>query len=313
MYRNIEYKNVIPDKSTIIVGLSGGPDSVFLLHFLISLRDQKNLTLIAAHLDHGWRKDSANDAQFCKELTHSLSVQFENATLQELKLTFKFNGSKEEIGRKARRAFFESLVQKYNANAIALAHHFDDQEETFFIRLIRGASLSGLTGMKAKEGLYIRPLLALRKAEILSYLDEHKIPYLTDPSNESPEFLRNRIRNTAIPALRACDDRFDNNFESTLENLQQTEEFLQQFAQKKLNEITTNQSLIIEQLLVLHPILRNKIIIAWLIENKVPFTPSAGLIDEIVRFLQQSGDGQHIFYGKWKIHKQDGKATIISC
>ena len=303
-------KNLISSNSTIIIGLSGGPDSVFLLHMLAALREEKNLTLIAAHLDHEWRQDSANDVVFCKEVAENLSVTFVSKKMSELPLSFKANGSQEEIGRKARRSFFEQLAQEYNASAIALAHHADDQQETFFIRLLRGSSLTGLTGIKSKDGLYIRPLLHMSKQEILDYLHKNNIQYLTDPSNQSSDFLRNRIRNTVIPALRECDNRYDQNFESTHKQLQQTEEFLQSYATEILNSLQENNTLPLKDLLALNPVILNRILILWLIQNKVPFSPSQGLLDEIIRFLKQPGNAKHSFYEKWQIIKMNGKISI---
>ncbi len=310
VFNFIESKNLIPDASTIIIGLSGGPDSLFLLHALAQLSVEKNLTLIAAHLNHGWRAEAGQDEQLCKELCLQLNVPFVSKKLSELNLIIKFNGSKEEIGRKARRLFFEALAKEYNAQAIALAHHADDQMETFFIRLIRGASLAGLAGIKAKDGLYIRPLLETKKAEILAYLESHNIPYATDASNESADYLRNRIRHSVIPALKQCDDRFDANFAATHEQLQQTEEFLQQLAQKMFAEISTPQGIDISKLLALHPVMRTRVLILWLIAAKVPFIPSQGFFDEIIRFLEKPGTGEHNFYGKWNIKKSRECASI---
>lgn len=308
----IKEKTLIPENSTIIIGLSGGPDSVFLLQVLAHLRAEKNLTLIAAHLDHGWRAESKNDVQFCNDRAASYNVPIIVKTLNNLNLEIKFNGSKEEIGRKARRAFFESLAKEYNASAIALAHHADDQMETFFIRMVRGTSLAGLAGMKAKEGMYIRPLLEIKKAEILHYLHENNIRYVIDESNNSDAYLRNRIRNTVIPALQKADDRFEQNFTALHANLTQTEQLLQELAAKTLVQISDEEgSLSIEPLLSLHPVLCNRVLINWLITNKVPFTPSQSLLDEIMRFFKQPGNGKHIFYGKWCIKKNSGYACII--
>lgn len=307
----ITEKSLIPDNSTIIIGLSGGPDSVFLLHILAMLRQEKNLTLIAAHLDHGWRSESANDAQFCKDLAHSYGITFVSRTMADLNLVLKFNGSKEEIGRKARRQFFESTAKEYNASTIALAHHADDQMETFFIRLVRGASLAGLAGIKSKDGIYIRPLLDVKKQDILNYLNEHKIACVIDSSNQSDEYLRNRIRNSVIPAFKKADKRFEQTFANTHAQLAQTEEFLQALTAQTLAQISDEQgSLSIASLLSLHPVLRNRVLINWLIANKVPFIPSNSLLDEITRFLEQPGNGKHNFYGKWDIIKNNGKILI---
>src|SRR5579859_4278080 len=140
--------HLIPDNHKIVVGLSGGPDSIFLLHLLADIRTQKNITLIAAHLDHQWRSNSAEDVIFCKKACDDLGIPFVSAQASDLSVAIKPNGSKEEVGRKLRRAFLESVAQQHNAHAIALAHHLQDQEETFLIRLIRGTTLSGLIGMR---------------------------------------------------------------------------------------------------------------------------------------------------------------------
>ena len=156
----IIFNNLIAESSKIILGLSGGPDSIYLLHKLASLRNTGTIKeLIAAHLDHEWRQDSAKDVAFCKQACKSLNVPFVSKKLSELNLSFK--GSPEEIGRNARRYFLEQIRTKHNADLIALGHHLQDQEETFFIRLIRGTSLSGLCAMWPKKGFYIRPLLQM--------------------------------------------------------------------------------------------------------------------------------------------------------
>lgn len=301
-------KLMLPN-STLIVGLSGGPDSVFLLHFLIWLVPQKQLKIIAAHLDHGWRPESIQDAQFCQELAEHYKVPFILRHLKDTNISFKVS---EELGRKARRAFFEQVAREHNAQAIALAHHADDQMETFFLRLIRGASLTGLAGMKPKDGLYIRPLLDISKQEILDYLHEHQIPYVIDASNQSDEYLRNRIRNSVIPTLKACDDRFEKNFAHAHQKLVETEEFLQQQVAAQLQEMMDeNKSLNIQKLLVVHSVVRNRILINWLILHKVPFTPSQGLLDEIMRFLENSKSNTHTLYQKWCLYKSQDKTLFL--
>lgn len=308
----IKENNLIMPNSTIIIGLSGGPDSVFLLHYLLEISKENNLTVIAAHLNHGWRTESEQDTQFCKALCAQYNITFISKKISELDITIKCNGSKEEIGRRARRYLFESLALQHNAAAIAVAHHADDQMETFFIRLIRGASLAGLVGMKPKDGLYIRPLLQTKKEEILQYLHSEKINYQIDASNGSADYLRNRIRNTVIPALQLVDDRFEQNFQNTHAQLHDAEKFLQNYAAQKMTEITINNTLAIDALLALDPIIRKRVLINWLIANKAPFSPSQGLLDEMVRFLESPGNSQHTFYEKWCIKKVDGKAEIAS-
>jgi len=164
---HINTHQLIPPGSKLVVGFSGGPDSVFLLHLLASIRTSHNITLIAAHLDHQWRSNSHEDVVFCKTMAEQLNITFISSTINALQKDFNANGSTEAQGRAARRHFFETVLKEQNAQGIALAHHLQDQEETFFIRLIRGSSLSGLTGMLSRDGAYIRPLLEINKSEIL--------------------------------------------------------------------------------------------------------------------------------------------------
>lgn len=133
---------LLPHGGTIIVGLSGGADSVFLLYALYMLRSTYNIQVIAAHFNHEWRGQAADrDEEFCKDLAQKLDIPFVRSSMSMLKNNITYNGSKEAIGRAARRTFFASAYTEYNADAVALAHHASDQIETFLIRLIRGASL----------------------------------------------------------------------------------------------------------------------------------------------------------------------------
>lgn len=219
-------KNLFLPNTTVVVGLSGGPDSVCLLHWLVQQKDL-GLTLIAAHLDHEWRPNSHKDVLFCKELCQKLGITFITQKASELPHQPKYNGSQEEVGRKLRRAFFEQVAQDYNANTIALGHHTGDQQETFFIRLMRGTTISGLGGMKEQDGKYVRPLLHVSKETIYAYLKKNNLSYLTDTTNNSEAFLRNRIRKHLIPALQHCDQRSHKQLVRIMHHLQETETFLQ--------------------------------------------------------------------------------------
>lgn len=306
--------HLITPGSTVILGLSGGPDSLFLLHVLALLHASKSITLIAAHLDHEWRPDSYKDAEFCRSVTQALGVRLATAKISDLGLSLKFNGSKEEVGRKARRYFFEQVANTYHAHHIALAHHADDQQETFFIRLLRGTSLSGLTGIKWQQGRYIRPLLGIHKQDILAYLHEHQIAYLTDPSNTSPHFLRNRIRAQVIPALKASDTRFDANMATTIERLQETEEFLNLLTQETYQKLLIEneiEAITVTPFLTLHSVLQYRILIHWFCKAQIPFQPSQALLDEVMRFLKQPGNKEHQVYKDWRINKKNGVASIV--
>jgi len=300
--------------SKIIIGLSGGPDSVFLLHLLANLSKEHNITLIAAHLDHEWRMESAQDVEFCRTLAQRLQIDFITRKISDLGLAFKFNGSKEEIARKARRHFFDSVKKDTGADSIALAHHAQDQQETFFIRMLRGATLTGLTAMKAQQSPYIRPLLHTNKTDIVDYLHTHNIAYLIDSTNSSDAFLRNRIRMNVLPALGNCDARFDANFLSTITRLQETESFLQELTAHIFEQITQYDNEIwhidVEKLLALHAVMRYRIVLYWLCAQNVPFGSSQNFFDEMLRFLDTPDSKEHKMNETWKLIKKKNMAWI---
>jgi len=333
--------------TTIILGLSGGPDSVFLLHVLNHIQKQNpKIKIIAVHLDHQWRQESWRDVEFCSQLCKSLNIEFIARKAEELNLEVKFNGSKEELGRKMRRSLFNQILKEKNADFIALAHHLQDQQETFFIRLLRGASLSGLCCMQEIDGNYIRPLLGINKKEIIEYLDSsrnrearsNQIKYLIDPTNISPDYLRNRIRSNIIPALEQCDERFNSKFQTTLEQLNLEDDFLKSLAAQEFNNIfeqptNSNPSLVksepsltnskpklansesslvnsshwlgnLKKFKLLHPVLARRVVLHWLIQEKLAFNLSTNYLDEIIRFLNSPRGGNHVVGQNWEIHKK---------
>ncbi len=303
-------------KPKIILGLSGGPDSVFLFYVLKELNNEKTLKLIAVHLDHEWRKESKEDSEFCKKLCAKFKIPFFSAKSSNLNLHLKFNGSKEEIGRKQRIYFFEKIRKEQNCDFIATAHHQQDNFETFFLRLIRGSSLSGLTGIKQiNDKHYLRPLLNIKKQDILDYLDGNNITYLIDKTNNSDDFLRNRIRKYILPAMLKCDERVNKNFEKTLCNLKEADSFLkkevkthfQNIFKLKQQKITGNLELFKKQADLF---LQKQLILRWLIKEKVQFRPSRSFIEEILRFLSSDRGGSHTTGVNWEIHKKTNNFWI---
>lgn len=280
--------------STIIVGFSGGPDSTALLHMLKQQEKRYKLTIIAAHLNHGWRKDADADQAWCADFCVQNNITYIGQQANQLDLTIHYNGSKEEVGRKLRRHFFQTLAQQYQADAIMLAHHQDDQIETFFIRLLRGSSITGLAGIKQHDGLYVRPLLNVTKDQILSYLQQHDITYLTDATNESPLFLRNRIRHTLPAAFNAIDARWSQKIPELMHHLQETDEFLEQHAAQQRANMSVEQKINLAEFLKLHIIIQYRILMQLLIEHKVTAHPSKALLCEILRFLQTSKQPRHV-------------------
>ncbi len=305
-------KNILKSPK-IVLGLSGGPDSVFLLHVLHNLQKNDAIKLVAVHLDHQWRQESWRDVEFCKQLCQSLNVEFISRKASELNLNIKPNGSSEEIGRKMRRFLFAQILKEKQADFIALAHHLQDQQETFFLRLLRGTSLSGLSCMRAFDGIYIRPLLGLSKNEILEYLDSSQIKYLTDPTNVSQDYLRNRIRLNVIPSIKQCDSRFDQKFQSTVEHLRSEDDFLKLLAEKEFNNIFVKKDYwqgSLKKIRLLHSVFVKRVILHWLIREEVSFSLSSKYIDEIIRFLNSNRGGKHQIGHNWIIVKRQDSFWI---
>ncbi len=190
----------------VVVGLSGGPDSVFLLYALHTLQARLGFTLRAVHVHHGIRGAEADrDEAFSAELCAKLTVPFQAVHVAAPEYAAQHGLSLEEAARILRYEALETARQQMGTPSawIAVAHHLDDQAETVLHNLVRGAGLRGLAGMENRRNHVIRPLLSIKREDILKWLEQNNIPYVTDSTNADPHYTRNRIRSTVLPELRA--------------------------------------------------------------------------------------------------------------
>lgn len=186
------------DGDKVIVGFSGGADSVALLHILHSI----DYECIAAHCNFHLRdEESERDEQFAIAYAASLSIPFFKQDFDTLAIAKERGISIEMAARDLRYEWFEELRKRHHAVAIAVAHHQDDSMETLLLNLIRGTGIRGLTGIKPRAGNIIRPLLCVSKQEILQFAVQKKLNFVTDSSNLQPDFTRNKIRLQLIPLL----------------------------------------------------------------------------------------------------------------
>jgi tRNA(Ile)-lysidine synthase len=210
----IDEKNLIAKKDKVLVALSGGPDSVFLLHFLFKYKRKLNIGLGALHINHGLRgKDAELDQEFCDIFCRKLGVKFYSIKKNIKDYAVKNKISVEEAGRIIRYKEFEKTASSYNFSKIATAHICNDNAETVLLNLIKGTGLRGISGIPPVRGKIIRPLLCLTKEEILRYLNNYKIDFRTDLTNLEIDFERNFIRNKIIPLIR---ERLNPNFETAV-------------------------------------------------------------------------------------------------
>ncbi len=202
----------------IIVALSGGPDSMSLLHGLMALKDRFNLRLYAAHVNHMLRgEDSDKDEEGCREFCSDYGIEFFSKRIDIDTMAQEKNISHEMAGREARYEFFIELKNKLGADKIALAHNLNDQAETILMRLMRGTGLEGLVGIKAvRDYIYIRPLINVARKEIEKYCEENNLPVRVDKTNFESIYSRNKVRLELIPYI---EEHFNEDIISTLNRM----------------------------------------------------------------------------------------------
>jgi tRNA(Ile)-lysidine synthase len=188
---------------SLVLGLSGGADSVALLDALALLRAPLGFRLVAAHLDHGLRPGSADDAAFCAELCARLGVPLRRGTADVRARAAHEGAGLEAAARRERYLYLRRVRREEQAAAIAVAHTRDDQAETLLLRLLRGAGATGLAAMRVRRGRLLRPLLAVPRAEVIAHLRARGLEWREDPSNADPTHLRNRVRHELLPYLES--------------------------------------------------------------------------------------------------------------
>jgi len=255
-----KYK-LIQKQDTILVAVSGGPDSLTLLLLLFNLKAKLGLTLYIAHVDHSLRKDSQSDALFVERWARRLNIPISIVRLDPRLKERK--GSLEEIYRQARLDFLIQTARRIKADKVALGHNLDDQAETVLMRLLRGTGLSGLSGIsvkrKIKDIIFIRPLLETSRKEIEGFLKRKGVKPRIDSTNQEEMFLRNNIRHNLIPLLKR---KYNKNIVEVLANLAESisydYEYLDQVARSQAQG--SNLRFKIDIIRKLHPaILRLKI------------------------------------------------------
>lgn len=324
-FQNISHQyNLWQKGSRIVLGVSGGPDSVCMLDIFAKLQKKYDLKLIIAHVNYGLRgKDSNKDADFVRKLTARYSLKF-----VEIKPKFKKSGNLENQLREIRYKFFEKIRAKNKFNYIAIGHTLDDQAETYLMRIIRGSGLVGMASMKFKavhpvkypqggvgkaefnRASIIRPLLGITKKEVLEYLDRTDGTYRTDKTNKEIPFLRNKIRNELIPLL---EKKYNPNIKETLYNsslnIAEDYDLISKIAKDFYRK---NKKLEASAILKLHPALQKRIILKA-IENIKPDLKDieSAHINEVLKIIKSAKSKRQIvkFQGL-KIVRIGDKITI---
>lgn len=230
----IEKWHMLKREDGVIVGVSGGADSICLLWILSKLQKDIGFRMIAVHVNHGIRgKEADEDEAYVKRICKELGVTCESYFADVELIAKNRKQSTEEAGREVRRAFFEQVLQESHGTKIALAHHQNDSVETFLINLARGTGLKGLGGIAPVNGNVIRPLLCLKREEIESFLEKEGISYCVDATNQSDAYTRNRIRNHVLPYLQEeINPKVVEHMNETMEQIRAVQEFLEEQLQE---------------------------------------------------------------------------------
>ena len=216
--------NIIPDRAKLIVGVSGGADSVALLHLLV----EGGMNCVVAHCNFHLRgAESDRDALFVKNLAKEYELPYYQVDFKTEEYAQLRHLSIEMAARELRYDWFKELISREKADYVAVAHHADDLVETFLINLSRGTGLHGLTGMKEINGKVVRPLLSVWREEIKSYVRKNRLSYVEDSSNAIPFCARNKFRNDIIPGIEETFPYFKKSLFSTIHNLREAEVFME--------------------------------------------------------------------------------------
>lgn len=236
--KTIREYNLIEKNDSIVVGVSGGPDSMTLLSILLKLKEEFNLKIYVAHVNHMLRENAIKDEEYVKEFCEKNNIEMfiKKANISEIAKKEKIG--LEEAGRNARYNFFEEILKNTESNKIAIAHNLNDKVETIIMNTLRGSGVSGLKGIEAKRKKYIRPLIEIERYEIEKYCIENKINPRHDESNDDNTYTRNKIRNIVIPYIK---NEFNPNIIKTLNRLseiiKEEDEYVQSKTEKIFKEI----------------------------------------------------------------------------
>lgn len=198
---------------TLVVALSGGADSVALTDVLTTLSRRNGFRVVAAHLDHGLRPDSAEDAAFCRRLCRELGIELRLGQADVRTRSRRDHLSLEDAARRERYAFLRTVQKEEGAAALAVAHTRDDQAETLLLRLLRGSGATGLSAMRQRRDEVIRPLLGVSRQAVRRHLATRQLGFREDPTNADPSHFRNRVRHELLPLLET---RFNPGIRETL-------------------------------------------------------------------------------------------------
>jgi len=294
---------------TIVVGLSGGLDSIVLTHLLATLsRSSKIFLLKVVHINHQLQRDADEWQSFCSDVCQSLHISFENITVNA---TPEKGEGPEAAARNARYVAFKSVLKENDI--LVTAHHLDDQIETVFLQMLRGTGIEGATGISPVSlfgnNYLLRPLLEFSRDDIQSYAEENQLTWVEDPSNQETEFSRNYLRQKVIPLIEKRWPAYRQTIQRFSENMQQAGDVLQEIVEEDIEDVIDKEtnSLCIEPLSKLSVNRQNNIIRSW-IKKTNGDVPSVAILHQIFLLMSSTEDAEPVVtWGQTEIRRFQNK------
>lgn len=237
--QTIKKYNLIQSGDSIVVGVSGGPDSICLLHILNELKEELNFKIYVAHINHMIRKEADEETEYVKSFCKNIGIECFAQKIDVVKIAKEEKIGTEEAGRKIRYNFFEEVLKKTNSNKIATAHNNNDKVETIIMNILRGSGTAGLKGLDPiRENKFIKPLIEISREEIEEYCEKNKLNPRIDKSNSENIYTRNKVRNIVIPYVK---NEFNHNILKTINRLSEVateeNEYLNKVTLETFNKI----------------------------------------------------------------------------
>jgi len=314
--KTIEKYNMLSHGDHVLVGLSGGPDSVCLLHLLNHLKGHYKLKISAAYIDHKLRPDEVPaEIEFCKRLCENLDIPFYTQAVDVKEIAKRERINIQEAARNLRYAALDQISINIKAHKIAVAHNADDQAETVIMRLLRGAGPAGLSGIPPVRKKIIRPLIEIEREEIEEFLKEKNISYITDSSNKSPKYLRNKIRQELMPVIKSISPQGIKIISKTAEIMREENDFINVSVTKALMRLMSRRTdrkveLFCNPMEVLNIVVLRRALRVAIDSVKDLKGIEFDHIDQIIQLIKKGKAGDRIYLPKG-IRAIKGYSTVI--
>lgn len=315
-------KKFLKKNDVIVLGVSGGPDSMCLVSVLNDLKEELDLKIICAHVNHNLRKESLDEKLLVQKYCEEHNLIFEYMQIDE----YPNNQFTENAGREKRYAFFKKIISKYHAQYLMTAHHGDDLIETIMMRIVRGSNLKGYTGIPLisynHDYALVRPLLLVTKEEILSYLKDEHINYAIDKTNELDIHTRNRFRKHMLPFLKKENKNVHKKFLQFSEELTDAKDYINREIDKMYPDIVNGTVISLNKLKELDEYLQQKIIerVIEVIQKEYILNISKKEVEAIMEFIKHGNNGKinladgfiaRVSYDKLYIEKETNNVDYI--